>query len=105
MGCVQSREPDARALPSKVYPAGKLQWHSACSFGFRRLRLPFVTAFAVLKELKPMTFLVLNKNDYFSEMKVILNDSSNFQRLSIDQNKVLNHIVHLEYKIIDVLKK
>ena len=52
-----------------------------------------------------MTFLVLNKNDYSSEMKVILNDSSNFQRLSIDQNKVLNHIVHLEDKIIDALKK
>ena len=64
-----------------------------------------MTAFAVLKWLKPMTFLVLNKNDYSSEMKVILNDSSNFQRLSIDQNKVLNHIVHLEDKIIDALKK
>ena len=64
-----------------------------------------MTAFAVLKWLKTMTFLVLNKNDYSSEMKVILNDSSNFQRLSIDQNKVLNHIVHLEDKIIDALKK
>ena len=38
-------------------------------------------------------------------MKVILTDSSKFQKLSIDQNKVLNHIVRMENKIIDVLKK
>ena len=38
-------------------------------------------------------------------MKVILNDSSKFQKLSIDQNKVLNHIVYMENRIIDVLKK
>ena len=49
--------------------------------------------------------VILNKNDYISRMKVILNDSSKFQKLSIDQNKVLNHIVHMENRIIDVLKK
>ena len=38
-------------------------------------------------------------------MKVILSDLSKFQKLSIDQNKVLNHIVHMENRIIDVLKK
>ena len=36
---------------------------------------------------------------------MILNDSSKFQKLSIDQSKVLNHIVHMENRIIDVLKK
>ena len=49
--------------------------------------------------------VILNKNDYISKMKVILSYSSNFQKLSIDQNKVLNHIVHMENRIIDVLKK
>ena len=49
--------------------------------------------------------VILNKNDYISRMKVILNDSSKFQKLSIDQNKVLNHIVHMENRIINVLKK
>ena len=38
-------------------------------------------------------------------MKVILSDSSKFQKLSIDQNKVLDHIVHMENRIIDVLIK
>ena len=38
-------------------------------------------------------------------MKVILSDWSKFQKLSIDQNKVLNHIVHMENRITDILKK
>ena len=38
-------------------------------------------------------------------MNIILNDSSKFQKLSIDHNKVLNYIVHMENRIIDVLKK
>ena len=36
---------------------------------------------------------------------MILNDSSKFQKLSIDQNKVLKHIVHMENRILDILKK
>ena len=36
---------------------------------------------------------------------MILNHLSKFQKLSIDQSKVLNHIVHTENRIIDVLKK
>ena len=53
---------------------------------------------------KGNTVVIFNKNDYISRMNVILNDSSKFQKLSIDQNKVLNHIVHMENRIIDVLK-
>ena len=49
--------------------------------------------------------VILNKNDYISKMKVILSDSSKFQKLSTDQNKVLNHIVHMVNRITDVLKK
>ena len=48
--------------------------------------------------------IILNKNN-ISIMKVILSDLSKFQKLSIDQNKVLNHIVHMENRIIDVVKK
>ena len=48
---------------------------------------------------------VLNKNDYISKKKVILSNSSKFQQLSIDQNKVLNEIEHLENRIIDALIK
>ena len=49
--------------------------------------------------------VILNKNNYISKMKAIFSDSSEFQELSIDQNNVLNHIVHMENRIIDVLKK
>ena len=59
----------------------------------------------IQKAAKGNTAVILNKNDYISKMKLILSDSTKFQKLSIDQNKVLNHIVHMENRIIDVLKK
>ena len=49
----------------------------------------------IQKADKGNTIVILNKNDHISGMKVILNDSSKFQKLSIDQNKVFNHIVHM----------
>ena len=36
---------------------------------------------------------------------MILSDSPKFQKLSIDQNKILHHIAYMENRIIDVLKK
>ena len=42
----------------------------------------------IQKAHKGNTVVILNKNDYISKIKVILNDSSKFQKLSIDQNKV-----------------
>ena len=59
----------------------------------------------IQKTNKGKTVVILNKNDYISKMKVILSDSSKFQKLSIHQNKVLKHILHMENRIIDVLKK
>ena len=59
----------------------------------------------IQKADKGNTVVILNKNNCLAEMKLILCDSSKFQKLSIDQNKVLNHIVYMENRIIDVLKK
>ena len=59
----------------------------------------------IQKADKDSTVAILNKNDYISKIKVILSDSPKFQKLSIDQNKVLNHIVHMGKKITDALKK
>ena len=59
----------------------------------------------IQKADKGNTVVILNKNDYISKMNVILSDSSKLQKLSIGQNKVLNHIVHMENRIINVLKK
>ena len=38
-------------------------------------------------------------------MKAILSDWSKFPKKCIQQNKVLNYIVHMENRIIDVLRK
>ena len=54
---------------------------------------------------KGNTVVILNKNDYNLKMKKILSDTSKFQKLSIDKNKVLNHIVSIENRITEVLKK
>ena len=54
---------------------------------------------------KGNTVVVLNKNDYNLKMKKILRDASKFQTLTIDKNKVLNHIVNMENRITEVLKK
>ena len=35
VNCVQSRELDAHALPTKVYPAAKLQRHCTCGCDFK----------------------------------------------------------------------
>ena len=40
-----------------------------------------------------------------AKMKKILSDTSKFQKLSIDKNKVLNHIVNMKNRITEVLKK
>ena len=59
----------------------------------------------IQKTDKGRTVVALNENDYISKMKVILSDLSKFQELSIDQGKVLNHIVHMENRIMYVVKK
>ena len=59
----------------------------------------------IQKADKGNTVVILNKKDYNLKMKKILSDTSKFHKLSIDQNKVLNHIVNMENRIISVLKK
>ena len=59
----------------------------------------------IQKADKCNTVVILNKKDYKLKMKKILSDTSKFHKLSIDQNKVLNHIVNMENRIISVLKK
>ena len=61
--------------------------------------------FIIQKADKGNTVVILNKSDSIYKINVVLNDSSKFQKLSVDQSKVLNHIVHMENRIIDVFKK
>ena len=37
-------------------------------------------------------------------MKNILNDSSKFHKVYIDHDKILNHLIHMENRVTDVLK-
>ena len=54
----------------------------------------------IQKADKSDTVVILNAKDYNLKMKKILSDTSKFHKLSIDQNKVLNHIVNMENRII-----
>ena len=49
--------------------------------------------------------VLLNRKDYISKMKLILADSSKFKKIQIDDSKVLNHLIHKENKIDELLKK
>ena len=50
------------------------------------------------------TVVILNRKDYVCKMKNILNDSSKFHKVYIDHDKILNHRIHMESRVTDVLK-
>ena len=53
---------------------------------------------------KGNTVIILNKKDYVCKMKNILNDSSRFHKVYIDYDQSLNHLIHMENRVTDVLK-
>ena len=46
----------------------------------------------------------LSRKDYVCKMKNILNDKLKFQKVYIDHDKILNHLIHMENRLTDVLK-
>ena len=48
--------------------------------------------------------MILNKNDHISRLNLILDDTSKFKRLHPEEGKVLNHIIHMQQRITDLLK-
>ena len=58
----------------------------------------------VQKAGKGNTVVILNRKDYVCKMKNILNDSSKFRKAYIDHDKILNHLIHMENRVTDVLK-
>ena len=58
----------------------------------------------VQKVDKGNTVIILNKKDYVCKMKNILHDSSRFHKVYIDYDKSLNHLIHMENRVTDVLK-
>ena len=47
---------------------------------------------------------ILSRKDYVCKIKNILNDRSKFQKVYIDLDKILNHIIHIENRVTVVLK-
>ena len=58
----------------------------------------------VQKEDKGNTVVILNRKDYVCKMKNILNDCSKFHKVFIDHGKTLNHLIHKQNRVTDVLK-
>ena len=46
----------------------------------------------------------MNRKDYICKIKNILNDSSKFHKVYIDHDKILDHLIRMENRVIDVLK-
>ena len=59
----------------------------------------------IQKADKGNTLVLLNRKDYISKMKLILSDISKFKKIQIDDSKVLNHLIHMENKIVELLKR
>ena len=58
----------------------------------------------VRKADKGNKVVILNRSDCVCKMKNILNDKSKFQKVYIDHEKILNHLIHMENRVADVLK-
>ena len=58
----------------------------------------------IQKADKGNTIVILNKNDYISRLNRILDETSKFKRLHLEEGKILNHIIHTEQRIIDLFK-
>ena len=58
----------------------------------------------VRKADKSNKVVILSRSDYVCKMKNILNDKSKFQKVYIDHEKILNHLIHMEDRVADVLK-
>ena len=53
---------------------------------------------------KGKTTVILKRTDDVCSIKNILNDRSKFQKVHIDHDKVLNHLIDMENRVTDVLK-
>ena len=58
----------------------------------------------VQKADKGYTIAILNERCFMSRLNRILDDISKFKGLHLEEDKVLNHIIHLEQCINDLLK-
>ena len=48
--------------------------------------------------------VIFNRKDYISILSKILEDASKFKRANIEEGEALNHLIHIEERIIRLLK-
>ena len=48
--------------------------------------------------------IILYRSDYISNLSKILEDTSKFKRVNIEEGEALNHLTHIEERIIRLLK-
>ena len=57
----------------------------------------------IQKADKGSTIVILSKNDYIWRVNRVLDDISKFKRFQVKEGQALNHIIHMEERIIDLL--
>ena len=58
----------------------------------------------IQKAGKGNNIVILNRSDYVSKLNKMLEDTSKFKRMNIEEGKALNHLIHMEEQIIRLLK-
>ena len=58
----------------------------------------------IQKADKGNNIVILNRSDYVSKLNKMLEDISKFKRVNIEEGKALNHLIHMEERIIRLLK-
>ena len=58
----------------------------------------------IQKADKGKNIVILNRRDYISKLSKILEDTSKFKRVKIEEGKALNQLIHIEERIIRLIK-
>ena len=58
----------------------------------------------IQKPYKGNNIVILNRSDYISKLSKILEDTSKFKRVHIEEEKALNHLIQMEERIICLSK-
>ena len=58
----------------------------------------------IQKADKGNKIVILNRSDYVSKLNKMLEDTSKFKRVNIEEGKALNHLIHMEERIIRLFK-
>ena len=58
----------------------------------------------IQKADKDNNVVILNSSDYISKLSKILEVTSKFERVNIEEGKALNHLIHMKERIIRLLK-